>query len=132
MVNSKNFHFFWVAWLSIICILSLLPGDQLPIVEIEWIEIDTFIHFVMYFMLSFLMCSAFFLKKNELYWSSALYIIGFGILTGWLIEYIQGAFISGRFYSIKDVIANGIGNVIGVLIFPNSKKKILNLVKYLQ
>ncbi len=115
----------WLVWLLAIFILSLLPGDQLPELKFDWFEIDTAVHIVMYFVLVFLMLVGFFKIKNELFPSQVLYIIVIGLIIGLAIEFIQGHFISNRFFSWKDVMANSIGGCAGYFIFSICKKKIL-------
>ena len=50
------------------------------------------------------------------------YVIPFGIIFGIIDEYLQ-SFISGRFSSGLDVLADGIGVTIGVLLVIGNKSK---------
>ena len=122
----------WLVWLIMVVVLSLIPGDQLPDFKIEWFEIDTIVHVIMYLGLSFLMLIGFYHIKNELFSIQVLYIIVIGLSIGLGIELVQGNFIENRFFSWRDVIANGIGTCLGYLIFRLYRKKDMNLVRFLQ
>lgn len=115
-----------------IAILSLTPGNQLPVFEFEWFRIDTAVHVVMYLMLTILILIGFFHQKNELSANCVLYIIVGSILFGLCIEILQGEFIFQRYFSWGDSIANAIGTIAGYLAYLIYKKKELNLVRFLQ
>ena len=99
----------------LICFLSFLPGDRLPVVKWDLISPDTIAHFGMYFMLAALLFIGF-VKKNlnlpalRLYLMLALAGITFGIF----VELVQGIFIYRRYFSVTDIIANGFGTVFGL------------------
>ncbi len=122
----------WLFWLMVVLVLSFIPGDQLPEVKIEWLEIDTVVHIGMYLGLSFLMLIGFFHVKNELFRIQVLYSVVICIMIGFLVELIQGYYIPNRFFSWRDVVANGLGSILGFLIFAIYRKKDMNLVRFLK
>lgn len=121
-----------LTWLCIICVLSLTPGDQLPIIEFNLFKIDTVVHIIMYLLLSLLMLIGFFHQKNELNSTWTVCIVVSAIIIGLFIEILQGKFIPKRFFSWDDVLANSIGALIGYWTYKWYKKKELNLVRFLQ
>jgi len=132
LVKSLKLHLPWIIWLIIIFILSLTPGNQLPDIEFDWFKIDTAVHIIMYLLLAFLILIGFFHQKNELSWQMGLCTIVATILTGLLIEFLQGSFIFQRYFSWGDFIANSAGTIAGYMTFKVYRKKELNLVRFLQ
>ncbi len=109
-----------------------MPGNNLPEIKFNWFEIDTLVHVCMYFGLSFLMLIGFFHIKNELFFKLGLYIIVVCISIGLGIELLQGSVIPLRFFSWKDIVANSIGTIFGLLLFLYYRKKEFNMVRFLQ
>lgn len=115
--------------------LSLVPGDQLPVLKIEWVSADTLAHLVMYGVLAILMLFGFeksFAAKHEIkmnLFNIRLYIavILTGIILGYLIELVQGNFIYGRFYDTKDVIVNIFGTIFGVSFYRWIGRKLIKI-----
>ena len=110
-------HFLWIAWLLLLIILSLTPGNNLPDFSFELFEIDKLVHFTFYFMLMILMNLGFRTKKNEPYLKSIVLIGVIGLFIGWSIEYIQGEFILNRYFDYFDIVANSIGIVSGIIFY---------------
>jgi len=115
--NKYLRHLPWVIWFLILTILSLTPGKHLPEIKFEWFEIDKVIHFAFYFILVILMSIAFRLIKNEPFSKGIVLIVVIGILIGWSIEFIQGNYITNRYFDYSDIIANSLGTVVGMLIY---------------
>lgn len=110
-------HLPWAIWLLLLSILSLTPGETLPVVRFNLFELDKLIHFIFYFILIILMNIGFRLKKNEPFYKLIVLNIVIGILIGWSIELIQGNFIESRQFEYSDIIANSLGTVMGMLIY---------------
>src|SRR5690606_6972450 len=108
-------------WLGIILILSFLPGDQLPKIDLGFFKVDLFVHLFFYFVLTFLMLNAF-EKKNEPFLMLFVYISVITIFIGFFVEIIQGNYIKNRFFDKNDIFANAIGTLIGLLFFVWIKK----------
>lgn len=100
----------------LIALLSFIPGDRLPKIELELISIDSLVHFFMYAVLSYAMVLGGF-KKNLNLSKSGLYLItlSVGIAYGISIELIQGFYVYQRFFDTSDIFANGFGTIFGVL-----------------
>lgn len=112
-------------------VLSLLPGDQLPNFKLNWVSIDSVVHFGMYFALSVLLLLGFltFEKKiNKKLNLSNLRLYGVvilaGILIGYSIELIQGNLIFRRYFDVADIVMNGFGTIIGVIMFSLTGRKL--------
>jgi len=127
LVKSVTRHLPWVVWLLILSILSLIPGENLPEIEFNLFELDKLIHFIFYFILVILMNIGFRLKKSEPFYKSIVWIVVVGIFTGWSIEYLQGDFITNRFFDYSDIIANSLGTIVGMLIYV---KYLMNKYKF--
>ena len=104
------FHaIFWTLHIFLAC---LLPGQEVPNISIPFI--DKWVHFAIFGGFAFLwLC----------YLKSANLLKGFGvalisILVGFLVELLQGSGItSGRSFEYLDVVADGIGGIIGIVVF---------------
>jgi len=114
----------WLFWALAICILSLVPGDQLPNYQFDIISIDTLAHLIMYSVFAFLQLYAFSPRENEqknkMNGSSLRlygYVILIGISFGLVIELIQGNYIYRRYFDIYDLWANFFGTIFGGFIF---------------
>jgi len=107
---SKNtYQKLLIFYIIAILVISTIPGGAIPKFNI-W-SIDKILHIIEYFILAFLMINV--LKKPTNI--SILGIIIFGIAYGGFNEIWQGV-VAGRYASIYDAIANGIGMIIGSLI----------------
>lgn len=132
MAKRLKLHLPWLIWTGIIAVLSLTPGNRLPVFDFEWFSIDTAVHIIMYLVLCFLALIGFYHQKNELSGKVVLYIIVSVIAFGLFIEFLQGNFIYRRFFSWEDFVANSAGAIVGWVAFIGYKKKELNLVRFLQ
>ena len=102
--------------MTLILVVSTLPGDSIP--KAWLLNWDKLIHLFEYFFLGILAMMS--LKNISI--TSSLGVILFGILFGSIDEYLQ-SFIFGRFSSGLDVLADGIGVTIGVLLVVGNKSK---------
>ncbi len=105
-------------WLSVILVLSLTPGKELPAVDI-W-SFDKFAHIGVYILLVWLWLRAilqshdidqkiFFKKSSLVFWTT----VGFGVV----LEFMQGAWITDRYFDQLDIVANTIGCLAGVFAY---------------
>ncbi|MFC1593541.1 VanZ family protein [Candidatus Neomarinimicrobiota bacterium] len=108
-MNRNTFQKLLIFYIIAILAVSTIPGGAIPKFNI-W-SIDKILHIIEYFILAFLMINV--LKKPTNI--SILSIIIFGIAFGGFNEIWQGI-VAGRYASIYDAIANGIGMIIGSLI----------------
>ncbi len=86
--------------------ISSIPGDSIPrFVLLSW---DKLIHIIEYSFLGFLSVSSIDNKSKNKIIIACLFCLFFAIL-----DEIWQSFIPGRFSSVLDVIADGIGIIIG-------------------
>jgi VanZ family protein len=108
-MSKKTFKHISVFYIITILAVSTIPGGAIPKLDV-W-SFDKILHIIEYFILAFLIINV--LKKPTNL--SILGIIIFGIVYGGFNEIWQGV-VAGRYASIYDAIANGIGMIIGSLI----------------
>ena len=96
--------------------LSSLPAQSLS--KAWLLNWDKLIHLIEYFILGILAMKSF----KKINFNSVLIVIIFGIVFSSVDEFLQ-SFISGRFSSGLDVLADGIGVTIGVLLVVGNKSK---------
>jgi VanZ family protein len=118
-----RFYFPTITWIIIISWLSLTDSG-LPKVELELpVPLDKCAHFVMYFILAFLLIRSVFAYSSLIHYSYALLFILFLIISffGIVIEFLQANFTLTRKMEFFDVVANSIGNLCGLLCFKYLK-----------
>ena len=115
-MNYKQFRITLLIYMILILGVSSLPGENIPK---SWLlSFDKLIHLIEYFILGILLMKS---MKN-VSTKMLIVVIPFGIFFGIIDEYLQ-SFISGRFSSALDVLADTIGVVIGsLLVLGNSDK----------
>ena len=115
-MNHNKFRILLLVYMALILTLSSLPGDNIPK---SWLlSFDKLIHLIEYFILGvLLMKSMTSVSTNRL-----LTVIPVGIIFGIMDEYLQ-SFISGRFSSGWDVLADTIGVIIGSLLVLGNHKE---------
>ena len=108
-MSKKTFKHISAFYIIAILAVSTIPGGAIPKLDV-W-SFDKILHIIEYFILAFLMINVLKNPTNI----SILSIIIFGIAYGGFNEMWQGI-VAGRYASIYDAIANGIGMIIGSLI----------------
>ncbi len=112
-MNYPKIQFF--LYLLLILIGSSIPGKSVPtIFTLSW---DKLLHVIEYFLLGVLGYRAFEYRNKNI----TIIISVFGILFGCFDEMWQ-SFIPGRYPSYYDVIADGIGVILGVTTIHIIKK----------
>ena len=104
-------------WMAFILLLIGLPGYSFP--NNELFSADKFIHFGLYFVLSFLWMQAF-IKQTSipmLRFEGGYYTLLIGILYSGLTEILQGVLFIQRSPDLVDYLANSAGTVAGFLFF---------------
>lgn len=100
-----------IGWTLLIFVLCLLPGNEIPKVNIPFI--DKWAHVVLFGVFSFLwLCAVPTRKLLHL-----LLIFAITVFLGWLVEYIQGNYVEGRYQDDMDTLADAVGGLAGILIF---------------
>lgn len=121
--GSSFLKAFWAAgvWAIIILILTGMPGQDLPNIDIWDIDIeDKLAHVFVFAVLSGLMVYGAWKRgthtRRRL--RLALSIVIISSLYGALTEVLQGAVFVGRYPSITDFLADAVGSIVGtVLVF---------------
>lgn len=107
-----------IIWLLSILILSGYPGNYVPKVPV-W-QFDKLVHSVIYSILSICLLIAFhkqYIKGNNRFQLYAA-IIFIGIFYGGFMEILQNSIFINRSGNWYDFIANAIGAILGVVLYP--------------
>lgn len=108
-----------IYWLVAIVLLTL-PGNKFP--ERSWfktLQIDKWIHIGLFFGLTFFTLS-FNLRFSK---KTLLILTTFCFAFGIAIEFIQEHYIINRSFDKWDIVADGIGVIVGYLFLINIKNK---------
>ena len=108
-MNHKSFRILLVAYMILILGLSSIPAQDFP--KTWLLTWDKLIHLVEYFILGILAMKS----MNTISYRTLRIVLPFGMFFGGLDEYLQ-SFISGRFSSGWDVLADMIGVTLGALL----------------
>ena len=110
--NKKRAFLFAIGWTLLILIACLIPGREVPSVHIPMI--DKWVHFVIFGGFSFLwLCTR---RRPDA--QQGLFIFLASVLLGYVVELLQGSGITeGRSYDVYDIVADGIGGLMGVILF---------------
>ena len=105
-------------WLLAILILSGYPGNRVPKIPI-W-QFDKLVHALIYSALSILLIGAFQNQntKTSKRFQVIILIILFGIFYGGFMEILQHYIFINRSGNWYDFIANTIGAIMGVVVYP--------------
>ena len=107
MIKLKPYRFA-LLWLALITVLSTMPTPQLP--EVKVFAPDKVVHFAIYAVLAWLLSSGYLRTQGQAahrYASWAIFLVA--SCYGVLMEFVQYAFIPGRFYEYGDMLANAAG-----------------------
>ncbi len=108
---KKRARWLAIGWTLLIFILCLIPGNDLPKVNVPFI--DKWAHVVLFAGFSFLwLCAEPTRKLLRL-----LVLLATSIFIGWLVEYIQGNYVQGRYQDDMDTLADAVGGLVGIIIF---------------
>lgn len=108
---KKRARWLAIGWTLLIFILCLIPGNELPKVNVPFI--DKWAHVVLFAGFSFLwLCAGPTIQLSRL-----LVLLAITIFIGWLVEYIQGNFVPGRYQDDMDTLADAVGGLAGILLF---------------
>ena len=103
-------------WLLLITTLSTLPNPQLP--GFKLLAADKLVHAIVYGVLAWLLLRGWSrLTQQSARWSERAVAFCLSTAYGVLMEWVQYAFIPGRFYEFDDMLANAFGAALGVLAF---------------
>lgn len=124
MFSQKKALLLAIFWTLGILLACLIPGNEVPQVSIPFA--DKWVHFIIFAGFSFLWLSTF----KHANTSKGMLIFILSIILGYAVELLQDSGITrGRSYDVYDVVADGIGGVLGVLLFFLWRKGQSRLVK---
>ena len=101
-----------ILYTLLIVIISLIPIPQIPFPETSLFQWDKFFHMLVYLVMSMMWITNGFLNTKKFKWSYLLNVFFLGLL----IEFFQYILPIGRYFEIADIIANGLGILLGFLI----------------
>lgn len=116
MKSFLKYNALSLLWAIIILILCLMPGKDLPGIDI--FQFDKIAHLGVYIILSLLMHYGW-RKQSSFSWFHKQTVLKILVLTasyGFMVEVLQGALTVDRQFDLLDAIANATGAVIGSLI----------------
>ena len=116
IMNYKIFRILLVSYMLLILSVSSVPGEYFP--KSSLLTWDKLIHLIEYFILGILVMKS----MNQVSSKMLFYVIPFGISFGIIDEYLQ-SFISGRYSSGWDVLADTIGLAIGALLVLENRNE---------
>ena len=103
-------------WLLLITALSTLPNPQLP--GFKLLAADKLVHAFVYGVLAWLLLRSWsHSRQRATQWRERAAAFFFATAYGVLMEWVQYAFIPGRFYEFDDMLANAAGAVVGAAVF---------------
>ena len=108
---KKVARFIATLWTLTIFVLCLLPGDDLPNVDIPFV--DKWAHLILFGAFSIFWMAAYPTRNPRF----LLILLALNIFVGWLVEFIQDTFTRGRFQDNWDTIADVTGGIIGIGLF---------------
>jgi len=100
-----------IGWTLLIFILCFLPGNEIPRVDIPFI--DKWAHVLLFAGFSFFWLGA----GPTLNIPRLLALLLITIFVGWLVEYIQGHYVEGRYQDDMDTLADSVGGLVGIIFF---------------
>ena len=115
-MSHKTFRILLLAYMIVILIVSTLPSQSLP--KTWLLSWDKLIHLVEYFIFGILAMKSMNTVSSKMLFLVILFGLAFGILN----EYLQ-SFISGRYSSGWDVLADTIGVTIGALLVLGNREE---------
>ena len=105
-----------LSWSIFVTVLLCLPGAAFP--KKKWFDeiwLDKWVHVCLFSVMVFLWCwvvTQLTWKKIRLFYEIAFYFFLYGIA----MEFVQKYFIPNRSFDIGDMMADGIGSVVGVIV----------------
>lgn len=108
---KKGARLLAAGWTLLIFYLCFLPADEIPDLDIPFV--DKWAHMVLFAGFSFFWLLGYPSRR----WLPLLWWLGLSVFVGWLVEYIQGHYVPGRFQDQVDTLADAVGGLLGIIIF---------------
>ncbi len=116
MMNNKWRWIPPIVWGILLAVLSLMPASEGKFL-FNIPHIDKMAHFGMYAIWAFLVVYAWTSNSSssltKVMWLTFL----FGTLLGIVLEFGQYSMTFGRSFELADVVANGVGSIVGAILF---------------
>ena len=121
LVLKKTLLGLAIGWTVLIAVLCLVKFTDLPSLGVS--GGDKYVHFTLHFVFTLLWGLYAWNKQNEMGLNKIAIIIVISICYGILIEILQETFTTTRHADIFDVLANGTGATMALVVFVLIKKR---------
>lgn len=114
--NKYIFHHLpWQLYIVVIFVISSIPGSRFP--EIQFNMADKVVHFIIFGILGLLLARSMVVSQNTFCRTNYVIVsimigIGYGLIDEW-----HQAYVPGRYASVSDWVADGLGIIVSVLLF---------------
>lgn len=102
-----------VLWIVFITVISLATFSKISQIKIQ--NGDKYVHFTLYFVLTFLLYHSRLLSLNLSKKIKLMICLGISCAYGIIIEVVQGFFTVNRQFEWIDILANSMGSLLAVL-----------------
>ncbi|RFS22477.1 VanZ family protein [Chitinophaga silvatica] len=117
-MKKTLYHLPAIVWISIILILCLMPGDDVPTNSfLEKIHFDKVVHFGMFGGIVFLIALGIFWQKQKVTNLTLFLLVVLAALYGFAIELMQKYWAVGRSFDLYDLLADTLGAIGGAVFF---------------
>lgn len=119
VVLKKQVYFIGaLCWTHLLFYACTIPGTEMPEITFNFfIGLDKLVHCFL-FMVFYILW--FFTLPYKWYYACLLLLLGTSF--GLFIEYYQFNFVDGRGFELADILADGLGCLIGLVLFPRIKR----------
>ena len=125
LLGAKTLLYLGVLYTFIITYLFIAPRTDFPEIDF-YISIDKIGHLMIHLILSLIWLSYFFVRAKHDFAIRYVILVVIACLTyGIIIEVLQQMLLANRKADLFDVLANGIGTLVGMLLFLNVKKRLI-------
>lgn len=111
-IIRRSILFLWMASVTLVTYLSIYPSLEIPG---DFIDADKIVHFLAYLWLAALPFFAFQIPKTALTGAVSMVPLSF------VLEIVQH-YIPGRCFSMADLLANGLGVMVGIWVARSAKR----------
>ena len=124
MNSFLKYNWLSLGWALLILVLCLMPGKDLPSVDI--VDFDKLVHFGIYVILALMMYYGW--KKQSsflsLHYKTMTKILILTFSYGFVVEILQELLTTDRHFDLLDALANSTGAIAGSLMGTLLKKKL--------
>ncbi|RYE22393.1 MAG: hypothetical protein EOP51_13355 [Sphingobacteriales bacterium] len=111
VIHNKRARSWAILWTLLVFFLCFIPGNDLPEVDIPFI--DKWTHIVLFGVFAFLwLCAG---RTRNIKYLLAILIVS--TYTGWLVEFVQGHYVPNRSQDVMDMLADVCGAFLGTGLF---------------